>query len=164
MAQAYPSLNGIAQSWADIVVTMPLHDGPLLEMIDISDINHESMVEVGEQRGASGGRVLKRTRGALSDSCGMTLYASGADRFEAALAAVAPVRGDERLIRLVHFDIIVQHTPPNSTDIRSIEMLGVCMLGRGETYSEGTDADKCDVSLSVAKIVKVVNGTRIVLL
>lgn len=162
--QNFPSLNAIAQSWSDIGVTLQLQSGPQLTTFDIVDIKHESIVEVGKMRGASGGRVMKRTTGQLDDTASMTLYAEAADRFEAALADVAPSRGDESAISLVFFDIIIQHTPIGATYIRKIEVLGCRHVGRSEAYAEGTDPDKCEIKLDVAKIVKVVDGKRIVLL
>ena len=162
--QAFPLLNGVAQSWSDIGITLQLHDGPQKIDLDFADLKHESLVEVGEMYGVSGGRIMRRTTGRVKDTASMTLYVGSADTFEETLCDVAPTRGDEHLISLVYFDIIVQHTPPGATDIRKIEILGCRWIKRAEAYAEGVDPDKSEIDLSIAKIVKTINGKKSVLL
>ena len=111
----FPILDGIAPSWADIIVKATFYEGALLEMKDIVAINSASSVEVGEQRG--GGRVMRHTTGDLSDEASWTLYRTGYQALIRNLASVAPTRGAQKLISLVHFDIQVQHTPPGSVEI-----------------------------------------------
>ena len=158
----FPILDGIAPSWADIIVKATPYEGALLEMKDIAAINSASSVEVGEQRG--GGRVMRRTTGDLSDEASWTLYRTGYQALIRNLASVAPTRGAQKLISLVHFDIQVQHTPPGSVEIYEYHIRGCRITGRTLNGAEGTDADQVEVPLSALQIVDIVDGEEVVLL
>ena len=100
MNNDYPILNGVAPSWADIIVRATPEGGALLDVKDIAAINTSCTVEVGEQRGASGGRVIRRTTGSVSYEASMTLYRSGYQKLLRNLVAAAEasnlVRGNQR--------------------------------------------------------------------
>jgi hypothetical protein len=162
--QLYPSLKDIAPSWADIAVTSTIYDGPLLEMADISAINWSRTVEVGEKRGASGGRVMARTTGSLSQEASMTLYKSGYLRFIGALKDVAPSRGNQKLISLVVFDVMIEYTPPGSDDIFRTKIKGCRLLGDSADAAEGTDASVVELTLSPIEIVNIVDGEEVALI
>lgn len=162
--QAFPSLNEIAPSWADIGVTCAIFDGPLVELADIAAINWSDTVEVGEQRGASGGRVMKRTTGSLSSEASMTLYRSGARKLVRNLASVALSFGNQKRISLVGFDIEIQHTPPGEAEIYVVRIKGCRLLGRSLSMAEGTDADKVEIALSPLYIAEFIDGEEVVLL
>jgi hypothetical protein len=154
----FPVLDGIVPSWADIIVKATPVGGALIDIKDIKSISTGVTVEVGEQRGASGGRVMKRTTGAVSYEASATLYRDGYDKLIESLMAIAPPRGNQRLVSLVHFGIQVLHTPPGSARIFEYRIKGCRLLGRTVAGEEGTDADTVDVVLNPLEIVDVVGG------
>lgn len=160
----FPVLDGIAPSWADIDAKMIPNGGTLIAMKDIQAINTNTTVEVGEQRGASGGRVMRRTTGAKTDEASMTVYATGYQTMVRNLMQAAPVRGNQRLISLVHSLLVVQHTPPGSDEIFEYRLKGLRVLGRTKNSTEGTDAETVEVALSVAEIVDIIDGVEVVML
>lgn len=162
----FPVLDGVCPSWADILVrATPMQggapSGALIDLKDIKAINTEITVEVGEQQGASGGRVMKRTTGQVKYSASMTLYRDGYQRFMRALMALAPSRGNQRLISLVHFGVQIQHTPPGSVEIFEYRLKGCRVLGRTMNSAEGTDAQEVEVPLSVLEIVDMVDAAEV---
>jgi hypothetical protein len=160
----FPVLDGIAPSWADIVIRATPSGGALLNMIDIATLSSGSTLEVGEQRGASGGRVLKRTTGALSSEGSMSLYRSGFQKFLRNLKSIAPVRGNQRLVSLVHFDIQVQHTPPGDTEVYEYVMKGCRYMGRTAAHAEGTEPDQVECPLSVLYVADIIDGEEVVVI
>lgn len=162
--QDYPILDGIAPSWADVQISCSIYDGALLEVKDIQAINTSRTVEIGKQRGASGGRTKRRTVGQSDEEASMTLYRTGHKALIRALASVAPVRGNERLISLVHFDIQYQYSPPGSVEIYERKILGCRVIGDTMNDTEGSDPQVVEVPLSVIKIVDVEDGVEIVLI
>lgn len=162
LSNDYPILDGIAPSWADIEVKASANGAPLIEMKDIQAINTNSTVEVGEQR--QGGRVIRRTTGSLSNEASLTLYRIGYQKLLRAAKELAPLRGQQRVITLVSFDIQVLHTPPDDSEIYEFHLRGLRMLGRAINGTEGTDADVVEVPLSVISIVDVVDGEEIIAL
>lgn len=159
----YPVLDGIAPSWSDIKCTLALTGAPLLEMWDLKAVNTGRTVEIGSQ--LSGGRVIKRTTGALTQEASITIYREGFEKFCETLAKAAPkVRGDYYAISLVHFGFVIQHTPPGSTKIFERRLTGCRVLTDALNGAEGTDADSVEVGLSVQEIVDIVAGKKIVLL
>lgn len=165
MTQSYPSYNDIEPSWADVQIAATIDGGQLLEMIDIAAIKTGRKVEVGERRGASGGRRMARTTGSQTDEASMTLYRSGLRKFVKALAEKAPSRGNQKRISLVTFDITIQHTPPGETEIYTTVIRGCRYLGDSDDMKEGNEADKVEVTLDPMEIVQVLDdGTEISLL
>lgn len=162
--QLYPALNDTAPSWANIVVTTTVYDGALLENVDITAINWSSTVEVGELRGASGGRVMARTTGSVSYEAGMTLYRSGFRRLLKALAEVAPTRGNQKLVSLVGFDVLIQHSVDGDTEIYQTKIKGCRLLSASNDNEEGTDADTVEISLNPIEIVQIINGEEIAMI
>lgn len=162
MNNDFPVLDGIVPSWADIIVRATPSGGPLINISDIKSIETDVTVTVGEQRGASGGRVMARTTGAVAYTAKATLYRSGYDDLIEKLAALAPVRGGkQQLISLVHFGITVQHTPPGSSKIFEYRIKGCRLLGRNLASAEGTDAQTVDVVLNPLEIVDIKNGKEV---
>lgn len=158
----FPVLDGIAPSWADIIVRVTATGTPLLEVHDIKSINTNTKVDVGVQK--AGGRVMKRTAGEESSEASLTLYREGYQKLLRNLMAIAPPRGNERLISLVHFNVEIQHTPPGSVEIFIVRLKGCRILGRGLNGSEGTDPDVVEVPLHPAKIADVIDGVEVVML
>lgn len=169
--QAYPSVDGVAVSWADIQVTASIDNGgsssggvPLLSMLDIAAIKWGRKVEPGEQRGASGGRIMKRTVGQGSQEASWTLYRSGVRTLLKNLMKRAPVRGNQVRISLVSFDIVVQHTPIGDPEIYETIMKGCRYLGDDDDMKEGSEADKIEIALNPIEIANIINGQEVVLL
>jgi hypothetical protein len=170
--QAYPSLNDISPSWADIGIVFQISaggaPGPVLPQEAIAAIKWSRKVDVGEQRGASGGRVMAQTTGSLTQEASMTLYKSGKQAFIASLASQAQslgyVRGNQAIISLVRFDIVIQYTPPGSIDLYEAFIKGCRYLGDTDDAKEGTDPSKVDIDMKPLEIADLINGTEVVLL
>lgn len=165
MNNDFPILDGVAPSWADIIVRATPDGAPLIDIKDIAALTTNVATEVGEQRGASGGRVIRRTTGQVSYEASLTLYRSGYQKFirglKAAAEAAGLVRGNQVLIALVHLGIQVQHTPFNDVEIYEKRLKGCRVLGRDMSLAEGTDADKVEVPLSVIEIVDMIDGKEV---
>lgn len=162
--QAFPSLNDIEPSWADIATTFTISGGVLIPMADIAAIKWSRKVEVGEKRGASGGRVMARTTGQGSQEASATLYRSGLRRLLKGLMANAPTRGRQTIVSLVSFQILIQHTPPGENEIYQTKLKGCRFLGDSDDMKEGNDADKVEITLNPLEIVNIINGLEVVLL
>lgn len=163
-SSAYPALNDFAPSWADISVTMTVSGGEALETADIAAAKWSSSVEVGEQRGTSGGRVMARTVGDVSYEASITLYRSGWRKLQKALVAQAPSRGNQKLISLAPFDVMIQHTPIGESEIYVTKIKGCRVLGASDDMQEGTDPDKIEVTLSPIEIVQIIDGEEVALI
>lgn len=161
--QASPAINDFAPSWADIAVTFTVSGGQALETGDIAGVSYSSSVEVGEMRGASGGRVMARTRGDVSYEASLTLYRSGYRKLQKALMEQAPTRGNQSLISLAPFDVLIQHTPPGETEIYTTKIKGCRVLGHSDDMAEGTDPDQVEVTLSPIEIVQIIDGVEVAL-
>ncbi len=164
MNNSYPILQGIAPSFADIALKITPTDGPILETKDFAALSSSRTVEVGEQRGASGGRVMRRTTGSISYEGSITFYRSGYQVFMRELAKLAPSRGIQKAVSLVHFGVQIQHMPFGDTEIYDRRWKGCRVLGDTHDNAEGTDADQIEVPVSIIEIVDVIDGKEIVLL
>lgn len=162
--QAYPSLNDVAPSWADIQSTFSVFQGDVIQMGDIAGLKWSRKVEVGEKRGTSGGRVMARTSGQGSQEASATLYRSGLRQLIKSLMAKAPQRGNQRLISQVSFDILIQHSVPGDAEIYVTKIKGCRYLGEDDDMKEGNEADKLEVTLNPIEIVQIINGVEAVLL
>lgn len=161
---AYPALNDFAPSWADISAVFTVSGGDALDMADIAAVSWSNSVEVGEMRGASGGRVMARTIGDVSYEASVTLYRSGWRKLQRALIAQAPTRGNQKLMSLAPFDILIQHTPPGEAEIYVTKIKGCRVLGASDDMAEGNEADKIEVTLSPIEIVQIIDGEEAVLI
>lgn len=164
VSQEYPTVDGIASSWADIITTIDVIGGGTISDIDYKAINTGSTVEIGEQRGASGGRVMRRTSGSLKNEASGTWYRSGFRKLVKALMPYAPVRGNQVLISLVHFSLLVQHTPIGETEIYQVKVKGCRLLGRAYKFAEGNEADLVEVALNPVEVCDIIDGKEVVLL
>lgn len=160
----YPILNGIAPSFADIALKITPDGGPILDTKDFAALSDGRSIEVGEQRGASGGRVMRRTAGQISNEASITFYRSGYQKFYRELAKLAPTRGNQKVLRFVHFSVQIQHTPIGDFEVYDRRWRGVHILGDGLNAAEGTDADQIEVPVGVIEIVDIIDGEEIVLL
>jgi hypothetical protein len=161
--QAYPTLQGEAQSWANISAKATLYDGPSIDLSDIAGLSWENPVERAVQR-RTDGQIKARTRGQATPTAKVSFYADGAQTFIEKLIDIAIAKGyvdnGEALYGMVGFDILVQHTPLGTTSIRQVEILGCCLSKDAADHAEGTDADKNELELSVVRIVRTVNAKR----
>jgi hypothetical protein len=162
----YPVLDGIAPSWADIIVRATATGGALLDVKGIKSINTGTTLEVGVQK--AGGRVMKRTTGEGSQEASMEVYREQYQQFirnlkDAALAA-GYTRGNQVLLGLVHFGLQIQHTPPGSTEIYEVRIKGCRYMGRDLNGSEGTDADVVSIKLNPIEIADVIDGVECVII
>lgn len=151
---AYATLQGIAPSWADIGASFSIVGGKILDTLDFADLKFDADNDIGEQRGPSGGRVIRRTTGSLKLSGSMTLYRTGDRVFLAALAEKAPKRSGLAQIGLVHFDILAQWTPPGETGIYEVTLQSCRVKKRGGSSSEGADPEKISYDLSIGEIIE----------
>lgn len=152
----FPTLDGVAPSWADSVVTLSTTGGTVLTVEDIKAINTSRTVEVGSQK--AGGRVMKTTAGDGSQEASMTLYRTGWQKLLRAAKAEAPLRSNVRLISLVHFNVNHQYTPFGDTEIYERRLKGCRIVGDSANGSEGTDAAEVEVTLNVKVIQDMVDG------
>ena len=166
--QAYPSLGDVEPSWADIAVTATVGGGALLDMSDLKSIKWGRKVEVGEKRGASGGRVMARTTGQGSQEASAVLYRSGMRKLLKGLITAATAqnltRGNQVIVGLVSFDFDIQHTPPGESEIYHVRIKGCRYLADSDDMKEGTDPDTLEITLNPIEIANVIDGKEIVLL
>lgn len=160
----FPVFDGIAPSWADLQIKVKGKSTALLDMRDVKEIKTGSTVELGEQRGVSGGRVIKRTTGSVKNEASWTLYHSGWLKLVRNLKGMAPLRGNQRVLSLVHFDLQYLWTPPGDVDIYETRIKGCRILGRNLDNAEGTDATTIEVPLSPLVVADFIDGEEIVLL
>lgn len=146
MASEYPTLNEVAPSWADIRITLPIYGGVSIETTDIAAIKWSDKVTPGVVRGTSGGQKKARTVGEYEPEASITFYRQGWELFRTALI-------EKNLkLTLVGFDILIQHTPPGSTEIFRVKIAGCRVVGRTADMAEGSDADKVEIPLDVMRI------------
>ncbi len=162
--QAIPTVDAVECSWADIGVTARITGGSLVELADIAAIKSSRSVDVGVRKGASGGRIMARTAGEISYDASITFYKGGLRRFKKALMAVAPTRGNQVLISLVSFDVLVQHTPLGESEIYQRKIRGCRYLGDSDDLGEGVDADQVEVTINPIEIFDIIDGKEVVLL
>lgn len=150
--QAFPTVNGDVCSWADIGVDLNVSGGPSISLVDLEGIKWADKVEVGEQRGVSGGRVMGTTAGQLSTEASMTISKRGhktlLDGLATAARAAGLVRGDQVLISGVRFSILIQHTPLGSDEVFSARLVGCRLLGRSVDAKQGNAADMVEITLN----------------
>lgn len=142
LSLAYPTLNDVEPSWADISISFPVYGGETVVTFDIAAVKWNDKVDMGVVRGTNGGRKSKRTTGQLDNDAAVTFYASGWRKFRRTLASKNP------RISLVGFDIIIQHTPPGSFDIFNMKIAGCRVAGRSADMAEGADANKIEIAVN----------------
>lgn len=166
---ALETLNGRAVSWSEIAIALNVQGGATINTIDIKSLDHETKVDRGEQRGASGGRVLKRTTGAISQTAAATFYKDGLRDLKKALVAAAEAAGfvdsqSRPQISKVTFDVVVKHAFEDDSEIYCVK-LNKCHLDKdSQKHAEGTDPETSDVDLNPIEIVEVIDGKDTVLL
>lgn len=169
MAENFPTLNGEAQSWANIAVIVQGYGGTELTAADLKDLSWSETVEVGEQR-STGGKLKARTVGQNKCEAKATFYADGYDALLENLAAIAVARGfvdptGAAKVSLVGFDVLIQHTPMDQSYLVEKKLEGCRLLSDSGSHSEGTDAETIEVGLNPVRVSrKTKAGTWVVLL
>lgn len=161
---AIPSIQDIDCSWAEIALTITPTGATALETIDFAAVKWSRKVDVGERKGASGGRVMARTRGTVTYEASATFYRGGYIRLLQALMENAPTRGNQLLVGLVAFEFLIQHTPIGSDDIFTTKIKGCRLLGDADDNKEGNESDKIELTLNPIEIVNIVDGFEIALI
>ncbi len=166
--QAFPSVNAQECSWADIVVSFNVPDGANVDLVDLESVKYSRKVEVGESRGTSSGRVMKRTAGSETVEASATMTRSGAavlmEALEVAAMSAGFVRGNEVIISGVSFDVLIQHTPVGDSRIYTTKLVGCRFLSDSLDHKQGNEADMVEIDLSPIKIAtKSATGQWIVL-
>lgn len=166
--QSYPSLNGIEPSWADISATFTVGGGLLIPMEAFAAVKWSRKVDVGKRRGASGGRIMSRTTGEGDQESSATLYRSGYRQLLKGLVSAAQaqgfIRGNQVVISIVSFDLIIQHTPPGDFEVYQTNLKGCRFLGDADDMKEGNEPDKIELTLNPIEITNLINGVEVVLL
>lgn len=161
--QSYPTLNGEAQSWANIEVKSTLYDGPSIDLSDIVGLDWDISAERGTQR-MTNGAIKAFTRGQSTPTGKISFYADGCVSFIEKLIDIAISKGfvenGEAKYGMIAFDVIIQHTPLGATGIRQVELLGCQVSKDAASYAEGTDADKNDLEIVVKRVVRTINGKK----
>lgn len=166
---ALETFNGRAVSWAEINLTLNVLGGATINTIDIKSLDHEAKVDRGEQRGASGGRVLKRTTGQITNTAAATFYKDGLRDLKKELVKAAESAGyvdsqGRAQLSKVTFDMVVKHAFEDDAEIYCTK-LNKCHLDKdSEKHAEGTDPETVDVDLNPIEIVEVIDGKDTVLL
>lgn len=163
--QEFPTLNGEAQSWANMLCKASVYNGPAIDLKDIKSFDWDVALERGVQR-TRDGAIKSFTRGQATPSCKVGFYADGLLKFwEACIDTClalggAYVDGDTALVGLVKFDIFVQHTPLGASDIRQVDLLGLAWKKDAGSYAEGVEADATEAEFDIVRVVRTVNGKK----
>lgn len=165
-SQTYPIMNDFTPSWADVSTRLNISGGETLaNMGDMKSLKWSSKVTEGRIPGLSGGRDMKRTTGMQKNDGSVEWYPGGLWRLVTEIAKVAPVRGVQRLISLVTFDIVIFHTPPWTDYVFHEEMRGCRILDLERAMAEGSDAETSPMNLAPMSCVLVLpDGTEVVTL
>lgn len=166
--QQSASVNLHECSWADIEATLLVPDGPSVPITDAEAFKWARKLEVGESRGTSGGRPMKRTRGSVSYEGSVTATRGGwmalLESIETAAEALGQVRGDQVIIGGIAFDVLLQHSPFGDTRIYAARLKGCRIFGDSSDMKQGNEADMIEVSLNPIEIaVKSATGKWLVL-
>lgn len=161
---AFPTLNGVEPSWADVTVVANISSGPLVDLADISAIKWDRKVSVGYKKGLSGGRKMGRTVGEVEYTASMTIYKGAQQSFKEKLMLLAPVRGTQRLISLVTFDLLILQTPPGSINIHTTKIKGCRVTGDAFDMKEGSEAETVEFTLDPMEIVDIILGQEVALI
>lgn len=161
--QAFPTLNGEAQSWANCSATIQLYDGASIDMSGMTAVKWGVEVERGLQR-STNGKIVKTTRGQATPSASIELYADQEQALIEALIDAAIAKGyvENGIAKygMVAFDLVVQHTPLGGLGVQKTEVLGCKLSGNKGEFAEGTDPDKSEVGLSILDVVRTINGKK----
>jgi hypothetical protein len=156
MPQEYPTLNGVAPSWADQDGTkFNIYNGATIQTADLSAINWSETLELGTVKGVSGGAKRKRTSGEYDCEGSITFYVQGWDILSAALAAQS-TRGR---VGDAPFDVIQTWTLLPDSSVRLLKLVSCRVVGVSFAPAEGPDPLTVEVSLNIMEVNN--NGLRL---
>jgi len=154
--QAAASVNVHECSWADLEATINVPGGATMGIVDTEAWKWSRKLEVGESRGTSGGRPMKRTRGSVSFEGSATASRGGwmllLEALEIAAEALGQTRGNQVVLGGVSFDVLLQHTPLGDTRIYTAKLSGCRLLGDSSDMKQGNDADMIELTLNPIEI------------
>jgi hypothetical protein len=162
--QSFALLDDIAPSFADIAMEIKGIGTPVLKTLDFKAINTGCQVDIGKLRGASGGRVRRRTTGQVEYSASITIYRQGWQALLKNLGPIMPTRGSQRIWGLVHCSIVYFWTPPGSVEIFETRIKSARFKGRDLASAESTDPDELEIALDPGEIADVIDGIEYVAL
>lgn len=161
--QAFPTLNGEAQSWANCSATIQVYEGASIELPDLTAIKWDAPVDRGVQRSMNG-KIKKTTRGQSTPVASIEMYADQEkiliEGLIDAAIALGFVENGIAKYGMVPFDLVVQHTPLGGVGIQKTEVLGCKLAGNKGEFAEGVDPDKTELPLSILDVVRTINGKR----
>lgn len=172
----FPVIDGIAPSYADIAYQISptglnpaglsalAAAGPLLTVKDIKSINTSTTLEIGSVRGANGGRRMRRTTGQRDEAASFEMYKDAYHRLLRSFLTLAPRRGNQALISLVHFSFAVMYSVPGSVETFEVRLKGCRIAGREANDTEGSDPTVVNVTLNPLEVCDVVDGVEVVLI
>lgn len=161
--QALPTLNGEAQSWANCSAVIQVYEGVSIDMSGMTAVKWGVEIERGQQR-SKNGKIVKTTRGQVTPSASIELYADQEQALIEALIDAAIAKGyvanGIAKYGMIAFDLVVQHTPLGGEGIQKTEVLGCKLSGNKGEFAEGTDPDKTELGLSIIDVVRTINSKR----
>lgn len=136
-------------SWADLQATLIVPGGPTVKVTDFEGFKWGRKLDVGESRGLSGGRPMKRTKGSASYEGSVTATRGGwmglMEALEDAAVSLGQTRGNEVIISGIAFDLVLQHTPLGEDRIYTSKMGGCRFLGDSSDMKQGNEADMIEI-------------------
>lgn len=160
--EEYPLIDGEYPSWANIVASLEIYDGPSIETRDWTKIDFSDKLEPGAIRG-TGPRKRARTVGEYDADATIGLYIDAARRFMKALAAAATAKGISGIGRVV-FDVKLQYAPlststeDNQADgdgnspIIEVDIIGCRIKTRSGSNASSADGSSIEFPLDVMDI------------
>jgi hypothetical protein len=155
--QKTQSVNVHECSWADLEATLLVPGGATVKITEAEAFKWSAKLDVGESRGLSGGRIMKRTHGAASYEASATATRGGwmgiIEAVEAAAVTLNQVRGDVVKIGGVEFDLLLQHSPLGDPKIYTAKVRGCRLLGMSSDMKQGNEADMIELTLNPVEII-----------
>jgi hypothetical protein len=153
---ASASVNVHECSWADMKCNISVPGGGSVEVFDLEGFKWGRKLDVGESRGLSGGRPMKRTRGAASYEASATATRGGwmqlIEALESAAEELGLVRADRVIIGAVEFDVLLQHSPLGDARVYAAKLTGCRLLGDSSDMKQGNEADMIELTLNPIEI------------
>lgn len=163
--QALPTIAGVAVSWANVQLTTDIINGPLVKVVDFASIDFGVKIEIGEQKGATGGRVMRHTSGEEKlDDAKITFYRSGLRDLKRKMmqSPFAIRRGKQVVIGFVPLNLRCAYTPIEEPSEIYIHILKGCRINMESLKSaEGSDPSKVDVGMKPKGLVEIIDGLEV---
>jgi hypothetical protein len=178
----FPLINGEAPSWADVqlIVSPPrlavggaagaaiggavtavagALAGSLAAIKMVQAIN--TGVSVETETVHVGGVPVAETTGQLTNSASVVFYRAGYQDLLTRVSLIAPMRGAQKVLRSVVFDMNYQYSLPGSVSIYETRIKNLFLTGREMNDSQGNAAQLVTVNIKPRQIVDVINGVEV---